>query len=143
MNGVRLAAGLGCDRDTPLETVLSALKQALSGAGLAIGQVEVLASIDAKAGEPALLELAARLDRPLRLYPAEALARVPVPNPSQAVLRHIGTPSVSEAAALLAAGTGLHGLIVEKHRHRGRCGRHATVSLARVGTAPPNQEEPK
>ena len=50
--------------------------------------------------------------------------------------RYTGTPSVSEAAALLAAGTSLAAdpgaLLVEKHRLRGADGRNATVSIARM-----------
>jgi len=56
---------------------------------------------------------------------------VPVPNPSETVRKHTGTPSVSEAAALLAAGAGAQ-LLLEKHRLRGPDGRNATVSIARI-----------
>ena len=55
-----------------------------------------------------------------------------VPNPSETVRKHTGTPSVSEAAALLAAGTDLSHLLIEKHRLRGPDGRNATVSIARM-----------
>jgi cobalt-precorrin 5A hydrolase len=55
-----------------------------------------------------------------------------VPNPSETVRRYTGTPSVSEAAALLAAGAGMEALLVEKHKHRGPDGRNATVSVARI-----------
>jgi len=61
---------------------------------------------------------------------------VPVPHPSETVRRHTGTPSVSEAAALLAAGTrepaAMSQLLVAKHRVRGLDGRSATVSIARI-----------
>jgi cobalt-precorrin 5A hydrolase len=124
----RVAAGLGCDRGTPLATVRAALEQALQAAGLGLGDVAVLASIEAKSDEAAFLALAAAGGWPLRLYAAEALAAVPVPNPSATVLKHMGTPSVSEAAALLAAAA--PALLVEKFRWRGADGRHATVSLA-------------
>ena len=73
----------------------------------------------------------------MRFYTPAELAAVPVPNPSETVLRYTGTPSVSEAAALLAAGGGqqpapMSALVVEKHRLRGPDGRNATVSIARV-----------
>jgi cobalamin biosynthesis protein CbiG len=57
-----------------------------------------------------------------------------VPHPSETVRRHTGTPSVSEAAALLAAGTDSRPpqLLIEKHRLRGPDGRNATVSIARI-----------
>ena len=62
-----------------------------------------------------------------------ALAQVAVPNPSETVRKYTGTPSVSEAAALLAAGphTPMTALVVEKHKHRGADGKNATVSIAR------------
>ena len=46
--------------------------------------------------------------------------------------RHTPFASVSEAAALLAAGTDKTNLIIEKHRLRGPDGRNATVSIARM-----------
>jgi cobalt-precorrin 5A hydrolase len=60
------------------------------------------------------------------------LAEVDVPNPSETVRKHTGTPSVSEAAALLAARTDKTHLLIEKHRLRGADGRNATVSIARI-----------
>ncbi|WKB53581.1 cobalamin biosynthesis protein [Eleftheria terrae] len=143
MSSFSVAVGLGCDRGTPLATVRTAIEQALRQAGLQWGQVAVLATIDAKADEPAFLQLAEALARPLHFYPAEALARVPVPNPSATVLRFMGTPSVSEAAALLAAETDTGSLLVEKHRYRGSCGRNATVSLARVRAGAAHDTEHK
>ena len=68
----------------------------------------------------------------IRFYPAAELARVDVPNPSETVRTHTGTPSVSEAAALLAAGTDKRNLIIEKHSHQGPDGRNATISIARI-----------
>lgn len=123
-----VAVGLGCDRGTPLETVETALEQALASVGLAPDQVAVLASIDMKADEPAFLQLAEARGWPLHFYTAARLALVAVPNPSETVRRFMGTPSVSEAAALLAASSPT--LIVEKFKWRGADGRNATVSIA-------------
>ena len=134
MSRPRVAAGLGCDRGTPLATVQAALEQALAGAGLGLADVAALASIDAKADEEAFLQLAAARGWPLHFYTAVQLAAVRVPNPSETVRRYMGTPSVSEAAALLAAATGA--LLVEKSRLRGADGRNATVSLALMSSPP-------
>ena len=49
----------------------------------------------------------------LRFFRADELNAVDVPNPSAAALAHLGIRSVSEAAALLAAGPGSR-LVVEK-----------------------------
>jgi len=126
----QVAVGLGCDRGTPLATVAQTLDAALALAGLVREQVAVLASIEAKQGEPAFMELAAQGGWPLRFFSAAELAAVPVPNPSATVLRHMGTPSVSEAAALLAGQATAAQLLVEKFKHQGADGRNATVSIA-------------
>lgn len=125
-----VAIGLGCDRGTPLTTVLYALDAALAQVGLHRAQVRVLATIEAKSDEVAFLELAALGDWPLQFFSAAELAAVPVLNPSPTVLRYMGTPSVSEAAALLAAQTTAPQLLVEKFKHKGADGRNATVSIA-------------
>ena len=126
----QVAIGLGCDRGTPLATVLYTLDAALAQVGLQHAQVRVLATIEAKRDEVAFLELAALGDWPLQFFSAAELATVPVRNPSATVLRYMGTPSVSEAAALLAAQATASQLLVEKFKHKGADGRNATVSLA-------------
>jgi len=98
--------GIGCERHTSLSLIERSVTLALEAAGLAAAAVAGLASIEAKADEPALLELANQQTWPLRLFAAEALAAVAVPTPSAVVARDMGTPSVAEAAALLAAGEG-------------------------------------
>ena len=132
----KIAVGLGCDRGTSLATLQQALGEALALAGACVGDVAAAASIDLKADEPGLLALAALHGWPMTFYTPAQLAAVPVPNPSETVRRHTGSPSVSEAAALLAAsaaGQVLPGtaLLVEKHKFKGVDGRNATVSLAR------------
>ena len=129
--------GLGCDRGVPLATVREAVLAALAQAGARPEQVAAVASIVLKRDEAAFLELAEAYRWPLHFYEASALAAVPVPNPSATVLRYTGTPSVSEAAALLAAGpvggapAPMSALVVEKFKLRGADGKHATVSIAR------------
>ena len=125
-----VAIGLGCDRGTPLATVLHTLDAALAQAGLARAQVRVLATIEAKHDEVSFLALAALGGWPLQFFSAAELAAVPVRNPSATVLRHMGTPSVSEAAAVLAAQATAPQLLVEKFKHKGADGRNATVSIA-------------
>lgn len=133
MSAVRYAVGLGCDRGTPQATLQQALDEALAGIGAQVAQVSAAASIDLKADEPGLLALAAAHGWAMHFYPAAQLAQVPVPHPSETVRRHTGTPSVSEAAALLAGGgLPMTALVVTKHKHRGADGRHATISIARL-----------
>ena len=125
--------GLGCDRGVALATVREAVAAALALAGASPEQVVVAASITIKQDEAALLAFAQEQGWPLAFYTPEQLAQVTVPNPSETVRKYTGTPSVSEAAALLAAGpdTLMTALVVEKHKHRGADGRNATVSIAR------------
>ena len=132
MKPIRLTLGLGCDRGTPAATLRQAIDEALARAGATLADVEAVASIDLKADEAGLLEVARACGWTLRFYAAAELAQVTVPNPSETVRKHTGTPSVSEAAALLAAGTDLSHLLIEKHRLRGPDGRNATVSIARM-----------
>ncbi|QPN55598.1 precorrin-3B C(17)-methyltransferase [Synechococcus sp. CBW1107] len=126
--------GLGCERDTSLSLLERLLEQALDGTQLASEAVAGLASIDRKGDEPALLELARRHQWPLRLFSAEALAVVPVPSPSEAVLREMGTASVAEAAALLASSP-QPDLLLEKRIERARPGERgaATLAVAQAG----------
>ena len=128
--------GLGCDRGVPLGTVREAVLAALAQIGARPDQVSAAASITLKRDEAAFLALAEELNWPLYFYDAPALAQVEVPHPSETVRRYTGTPSVSEAAALLAAGVGtpMTALVVEKHKHRGEDGRNVTVSIARIDT---------
>lgn len=93
--GVGAASGVSADE------VLAAVDAVLPH-----GAVDVrLATLDAKAAEPGIVEAAARRGWPLLGHSAEALARVPVPSPSARVADAVGTASVAEAAALLGGGT--------------------------------------
>ncbi len=129
-----LSVGIGCDRDVSEETLLTALNLALMQCGAALPQIRHIASIDKKSDETAILHLVQRLKVPFIVYPAQELAKVPVRQPSATVLKFIGTPSVSEAAALLTAGF-QHGssapaLLVEKLKFCGEDGKNVTISIA-------------
>ena len=95
--------GVGCERDTSPALIERLVTQTLAEAGLAEEAVAGMASIDRKGDEAALLELAQRRGWPLRLFNPQELAAMPVPNPSAAVAREMGTASVAEASALLAS----------------------------------------
>lgn len=129
----QFTVGFGCDRGVLLETLRAALQAALEAAGARADQVVAAASITLKKDEVALIALAEENGWPLHFYEAHELAAVEVPHPSETVRRYTGTPSVSEAAALLAAGpnTPMTALVVEKHKLKGADGRNATVSIAR------------
>ena len=129
---MKLSLGLGCDRCTPAATIRQAIKEALSQTGASLADVKAVASIDLKADEIGLAEVAQDNGWTIRFYPAAELATINVPNPSETVRQYTGTPSVSEAAALLVAGADQRYLLIEKHKLRGPDGRNATVSIARI-----------
>ena len=126
--------GLGCERDTSLGLLERLVDTSLAQLGLAPEAVAGLASADRKADEPALLQLAQRRGWPLRCFDAASLAAVTVPNPSEAVARELGTASVAEAAALLAAGPRPQ-LKLEKRIERAQQGERGAATLAIAQTA--------
>lgn len=129
-----LTLGVGTVRGAPPEAVADLVRTTLETAGLALKAVGVLASVSLKEGEAALGRLAAQYGWAVRLYEPAALRAVAVPSPSAAVDDLVGTPSVSEAAAVLAAGGGP--LLVPKRRSR-----VATVAVAHVRALPRSDEE--
>ncbi|MHC1560343.1 cobalamin biosynthesis protein [Actinomycetospora sp. C-140] len=114
-----LVLGVGIEPGTPLTHLQEAVE------ALGIDGYGVVATIDTRAAEPAVVDLAA--GRVLRTYSAAVLGTVAVPSPSAVVRRLTGTGSVAEAAALLAAReTGAGELVTPKQRGRG-----VTVAVAR------------
>jgi cobalamin biosynthesis protein CbiG len=99
----KLAAGIGCRRGVPRAEIAAALEETLRENGFAWPDLALLASIDLKADEPGLRELAVACALELRFYPATELETVDVPSPSARVAAVTGSPSVSEAAAIRAA----------------------------------------
>ncbi|MCP4933282.1 MAG: cobalamin biosynthesis protein [bacterium] len=129
---MKVILGIGCDRGTPKATLEVAIDLALATIDLARNTVKSLATIDKKNDEVALLTLSRDHDWPLQFYSAKQLAAVPVPNPSEVVRKYMGTPAVSEAAAILAANTDMSNLLVEKFKHKGADGKNATISIVKV-----------
>jgi precorrin-4 C11-methyltransferase len=80
-------------------------------------------TIDVKQDEEFCAMLVDDLGEDLVFYTAEELAKVEVPNPSKTVQKHVGTPSVCEAAAILGSNNGK--LIVPKMK-----GKNWTAALA-------------
>ncbi|MEU9189159.1 precorrin-3B C(17)-methyltransferase [Streptomyces sp. NPDC048484] len=99
-----LVVGVGASKGAPVDEVLGLVEDALREAGLSAKSVAEFATVDAKADEPGILGAAERLGVPVVTYGAEELAKVDVPNPSDAPLAAVGTPSVAEAAALVRGG---------------------------------------
>ena len=127
----KLILGIGCDRGALLQTLITAVDQALASIGQSRDAVVAIASIDKKNNEIALLALSEQQGWPLHFFSAEQLSQVEVPNPSAVVMKFMGTPAVSEAAAMLAAQTNMDDLLLEKYKYLGADGKNATVSIVR------------
>ena len=94
----------------PVARIYDEMCQAMTDAGL-LPCPRRWCTIDVKANEPFVDYLRQR-GQTVDFFTAEELAQVSVPHPSTTVARHVGTPSVSEAAAILGSCGGQ--LIVEK-----------------------------
>ncbi len=123
-----LVAGVGCERGADGAEILELVRESLASEGLSEGALACLATIDLKEDEVGILQAAAALDVPVRLYSAEELeAQTPrVTEPSDYVFETVGCHSVSEAAAL--AGVGEAGMARAAKRKSAR----ATCTIARA-----------
>lgn len=97
--------GMGCERHCPKASLLELLEQCLAKAKLPIDKISALASIDIKADEVGLIELAAHLKVPFICYSPQQLASVEhlQVNRSEYVLKTVGASGVAEPSALLSA----------------------------------------
>ncbi|MFG2912201.1 cobalamin biosynthesis protein [Kitasatospora sp. NPDC048298] len=121
-----LVVGIGASSGAERTEVLRLLTDTLREAGLDRSAVARLATVTGRADHPAVRWTADRLGGvPVDEHPPEALAGVPVPNPSAAVGTAVGTASVAEAAALASAPGGR--LLVTKRKSA-----RATVAIARA-----------
>ncbi len=107
--------GIGCVRGTPQALIQQAVQTTIDDYNLAPQAIAGVASLDLKADEEGLLAYCTEHNLPFKTYPAQVLKPVPVPNPSPVVAEEVGTPSVAEASALMAAQAhGSASLIVSK-----------------------------
>jgi cobalt-precorrin 5A hydrolase/precorrin-3B C17-methyltransferase len=132
--------GIGCERNTSLSLVEKAIAEALATAGLAEEAVAGMASAARKSDEPALQHLSQTRAWAFRTFAEHALASIEVPNPSEVVRKEMGTASVAEAAALLAAGDKGH-LIQHKQISRPATGEQGAVTVAIAEAAIPYAPE--
>jgi cobalt-precorrin 5A hydrolase / precorrin-3B C17-methyltransferase len=95
--------GMGCERGTSRELMEAAIAQVFEQYQLARGAIAGIATLDLKADEVGILELCRQYNWPLKTFSPERLRQVEVPTPSAVVEQEVGTPSVAEAAAILAS----------------------------------------
>ena len=116
-----LCLGVGCRKDVPASDILERVQALFARHNLALAGLCGLGTAEAKREEAGLREAARELGLEPRYFSAERLDAVPVPTPSLAPYKALGTHSVCEAAALLLSQGGY--LLVKKHADR-------TVTLA-------------
>ncbi|THK37155.1 cobalamin biosynthesis protein [Ensifer sp. MPMI2T] len=102
----KLVLGLGCERNTAPEEVIALAERALAEAGVDRGAVDLIASLDARAEEPAVHAAARHFSVPMRFFDAPTLEAetARLQNPSHIVFAHTGCHGVAEGAALAGAG---------------------------------------
>ncbi|WP_407494587.1 precorrin-3B C(17)-methyltransferase [Pseudooceanicola sp. MF1-13] len=119
----RFCIGVGCARNADPEELWELVQASLAEANIAKGSVAAVGSIDLKADEPAIIELAKRLDVPLRLFTAAELERQAdfLANPSDVVFAEVGCHGVSEGAALCLAGDESHFALEKRKTANATC----------------------
>ncbi len=131
--------GLGCERGCPAEALRELIDACLEQAGLELDAVHSLNSIDLKADEDGLLDLARTLARPFRTWSVPQLRSVEagLSTRSDYVFETVGVYGVAESAALYAAHAETDSdaeLVVAKLKNA-----RATCALAR--SYPPEPED--
>ena len=102
----RLVLGLGCERNTQPEEVIALAEQAIAHAGAGKCDVAFVASLDARADEPAIHAAGRHFSVPVRFFDAATLEAeaTRLQNPSEVVFAYTGCHGVAEGAALAGAG---------------------------------------
>lgn len=98
-----LWVGFGCQSGVSHHLIAAAIEQIFPGNQLDKKVITGIATIDTKASEPGLVEFCSLCKLPIKTFSAEMLANVTVPHPSEMIAAKVGTASVAEAAAMLAA----------------------------------------
>ncbi len=128
--------GIGCERNTDETLIQRAINDSFAQNGLSLLSISGLATIDKKNDEIGLLNLSKKNGWPIYFFSALELAKVTVPTPSNVVMNAIGTPSVSESAAiLLGAQSGR--LIQEKQIYSSNADEFGAVTIALVEVETP------
>lgn len=109
--------GIGLAHDADMGCI-DEIQDCLAANGISERAIKIFATIDLKKDEKVVKELQRR-GFTFNFYAAEELRDVEVPNPSKTVEKHVGTPSVCEAAALLGSGTGNDAGILTLPKQRG------------------------
>lgn len=108
-----LVIGVGLHHNTTSETIQGGIIQSLKKYNFSLKCVAKIASIKKPYTIPGIQDAANMLNASLHLVERGELAKVSIPNPSGVVKKFEGTPSVSEAAAILVSNGSL---VIEKQK---------------------------
>ena len=122
-----LVVGIGCNRGTKSADLENAVTTIFAANGLSFKSIRKLATIDLKRDETGLHDFAWQHGFPVDYFDKEALRQTDFPSPPSAmVIKHAGTPSVCESAAILSSGN--PELVVPQRNFRAT----VTVAVARL-----------
>ncbi len=97
--------GMGCEKGCTAQHLETLLGECLQQAGVCLGDIKTISSIDIKAAEQGLIELAGSIKKPYVTYSAKTLSVVEnlLSTKSDYVHSIVGVYGVAESAALFAA----------------------------------------
>ena len=98
-----LWVGIGCQKGISQRLIKTATQKVFQEYQLIYSEIAGIVTIDKKASEIGLLEFCKLEKLPLKTFSAELLNNVFVPNPNNTITKLMGTSSVAEASAILAA----------------------------------------
>ncbi|MCL2317840.1 MAG: cobalamin biosynthesis protein, partial [Methanomassiliicoccaceae archaeon] len=106
--------GIGCKRDTPMQSIESLVDDVLKKEDISLKSVKAVASIDLKTNEKGLLEFCKKIDARPKFFSSEELASLPDIGftSSERVMNVTGVDNVCERAAIAASNRGE--LVVKK-----------------------------
>lgn len=118
-----VAIGVGCERNAKPVELIRLVQGVLDREEIARDSIAGIYSLDLKADEPAMHELAKWFGVPFRVFDAAALeAETPrLANPSETVFAEVGVHGVSEGAALAAAGPDSTLIVPKQKSDRATC----------------------
>ena len=128
--------GMGCERGAGFEELLELAESTIAKAGIAPQTIAAICSLDVKADEVAIHEVAAHFGVETCFFDAEQLEvqASRLKNPSQVVFAEVGCHGVAEGAALAAVGD-KGSLVIEKNKTaRATCAIGRAPSILDVST---------
>jgi cobalt-precorrin 5A hydrolase / precorrin-3B C17-methyltransferase len=133
--------GLGCQRGTPCELIEMAIAHFSQLHNIPQEAIAGIATLDRKAQETGILEFCRNSNTehrhlPLRTFTAAQLATIPTEQPCAIAQTTVGTPSVAEAAAMLAAAPNAQLLVAKQIFRHGDYLGSVTVAISKSITSP-------